>query len=301
MKAQLKHLIIFAVTLFQIRGVSQGLQVRDSIEQWSGNCRDSIAYNRPGHFTYIARVPKTLAWTSKKSFSKKSLGPLAIFVGTSLMLMPFDERINQGVNQFSSYINLDPTREYKTIIGFELGKTEVNVYEAPQNINTIFYSIGEGSTSLLICAGLYLHGVVSKDNKSRHVSGQLMQSLLALGITTQLLKRISGRESPFVATANGGKWTPLPNPVKYQSKVPSYDAFPSGHLATMMATTTVLSMNYPHKKWIKPVGYGLMTLVSFAMINNGVHWASDYPLALGVGYIFGKVSVNMDRWINGEK
>jgi hypothetical protein len=26
------------------------------------------------------------------------------------------------------------------------------------------------------------------------------------------------------------------------------------------------------------------------MMNNGVHWASDYPLAIGVGYLMGKVT-----------
>jgi hypothetical protein len=233
------------------------------------------------------------------TFSKRSVPTLSIIAASTLLLIPIDQSINDHVNQFSRFIRVDPAREYKTVIGFKLGRTEVNAYEAPQNINTFLYSIGEGSTSILIYAGLYLHGVIKKDNRSLQASSQLMQSLLAVGITTQFIKRISGRESPFVATTPGGKWSPLTNPATYQSKVPSYDAFPSGHLATMMATTTVLSLNFPEKRWIKPVGYGLMTLVSLAMVNNGVHWSSDYPLALGVGYLFGKVSFDMNEWLRG--
>ncbi len=38
-----------------------------------------------------------------------------------------------------------------------------------------------------------------------------------------------------------------------------------------------------------------MTLLSFQMINNGVHWMSDYPLALGIGYLFGKLIVDAGR------
>lgn len=286
-------LLICVFTTFQAQG-----QSRDTTQVTSSEMPDNY-YQKPKRFSYITQLPKSFANATKLTFSKKSIPALSIITVSTLLLIPFDQSINNHVNQFSRFIHVDPTREYKTIIGFKLGKTEVNAYEAPQNINTFFYSVGEGSTSILIYAGLYLHGVIKKDNRSLQASSQLMQSLLAVGITTQLLKRISGRESPFVASTSGGKWSPLTNPVTYQSKVPSYDAFPSGHLATMMATTTVLSLNYPEKKWIKPVGYGLMTLVSLAMINNGVHWSSDYPLALGVGYLFGRVSFDMNRKLQG--
>ena len=76
-----------------------------------------------------------------------------------------------------------------------------------------------------------------------------------------------------------------------------HDAFPSGHLATVMATVTVLADNYPEKKWIKPVGYSVVGLVGTAMVGNGVHWVGDYPLAIGLGYVFGKVAVKMNRTI----
>jgi len=74
-------------------------------------------------------------------------------------------------------------------------------------------------------------------------------------------------------------------------------AFPSGHLATAMMTVTVLSENYPEYTLIRPIGYGLMTLLGFQMVNNGVHWASDYPLALAIGYGLGKVAVSHGRRI----
>ncbi len=67
-----------------------------------------------------------------------------------------------------------------------------------------------------------------------------------------------------------------------------YDAFPSGHIATMMSVVTILADNYPEKRYIRPVGYSLMGLVGFAMLNNQVHWASDYPLAIALGYVCAK-------------
>ena len=49
---------------------------------------------------------------------------------------------------------------------------------------------------------------------------------------------------------------------------------------------------YPEKKWIKPVGYSLIGLTGFAMMNNKVHWAGDYPLAIALGYVAGCITVN---------
>ena len=66
------------------------------------------------------------------------------------------------------------------------------------------------------------------------------------------------------------------------------------------SSSAILAENYPKKKWIKPVGYSVMSVVGISMINNGVHWASDYPLGIAVGYIFGKMTVKMNRLVRGE-
>jgi hypothetical protein len=57
-----------------------------------------------------------------------------------------------------------------------------------------------------------------------------------------------------------------------------------------MATITVLRKNYPEKRWITPVGYSIMALSAWAMMNTEVHWAGDYPLAIAIGYISGKIT-----------
>ena len=33
----------------------------------------------------------------------------------------------------------------------------------------------------------------------------------------------------------------------------------------------------------------------FGMVNNGVHWASDYPLGIAMGYVFGKAATQLGR------
>ena len=59
-----------------------------------------------------------------------------------------------------------------------------------------------------------------------------------------------------------------------------------------MATITVFATNYPEIKWIRPVGHSLMGIIVFEMMATRVHWASDYPLALLIGYVVGKTAAN---------
>jgi hypothetical protein len=126
-------------------------------------------------------------------------------------------------------------------------------------------------------------------------TSHLAEGLVSVGIVAQTLKHISGRQSPSRATEDGGRWRPLPNPLDYQKNVPAFDAFPSGHMATAMVTVTVLAEDYPENWLIRPIGYSMMALLGFQMMNNDVHWASDYPLAIALGYGLGKHAVSRGR------
>jgi hypothetical protein len=252
-------------------------------------------YSRTKPFQFVTQIPKTFQVSASMVFQKKSIPTLVVIAGTTLLLVSLDQTITDGVREVSKSIHLDPSRKYKTIISFKVGTTPINAYELPQNFNSVLYSIGEGSTSVLISGGLFLYGKVTRDYRSVSVASQIIQAQLVMGITTQFIKRISGRESPFNSTTAGGVWRPFPNPAVYQRNVSRYDAFPSGHLGTMMATAVVLIDNYPEKRWLKPVAYSLIVIVGLAMINNEVHWAGDYPLALGLGYVTAKATVKLNR------
>ena len=255
----------------------------------------NLIYSKPKPIQFIVQLPKVFVQAAKETFRKESIPVLATIVVSTGLLIAADQRISCGVQDFYKSVDISTYRNYKTIIGFNLGHQCVNAYEAPQNFNTLIYSIGEGSTSVFLAGGLSLYGLIENDYRARHTANEIMQSIIGLGITTQVLKRMAGRESPFVATQPSGKWRPFTNFSTYQKHVPMHDAFPSGHLATVMATVTVLASNYPEKSWIGPVGYSITGLVGLAMIGNGVHWSGDYPLALGLGYIFGKATVKLNR------
>jgi hypothetical protein len=257
-------------------------------------------YRKPQPFSFVTQVPKTLWNSAKETFSKKSVSAISAITLSTLILIPFDQRITNKTQRLSDNLGLHRDISYTRGVGFNLGSKYVPVYQAPRNFNSALYSVGEGFTSVVISGSMFAYGKLKHDNRSLQTASQIMQAQLAVGVLAQAAKRIAGRESPRVASTRGGAWSPLVSFSNFQKRTSHYDAFPSGHLASMMATVTVLVSNYPEKKWLKPVGYGLIGVVGYAMINNGVHWAGDYPLALGMGYVCAKATVRMNRFVNGD-
>ncbi len=257
----------------------------------------SMLYFRPKPFQFASNVPSDIYMMGKTAFSKKNLPKLGAILAGSALLILVDQPITDAAKQFGRYINLNPTRASKTLIEFNIGGFHVNAMEIPDNANSAIYYLGEGWASMVVAGGLYSYGLVANDYRALQTTSQIAEGIFALGLTTQFLKRITGRQSPFRAMESAdpvpaGDWHPFPKPGKYQKSVSNYDAFPSGHLATAMSAITILAGNYPDNKYIKPVGYSLMGLLGFAMLNNGVHWISDYPLAIAIGYTCGKVVVS---------
>jgi hypothetical protein len=248
----------------------------------------TILYDKPKLLDFIVNVPTDLAAIAKSPFEKKNLlGLTAISVSTGILIWQ-DQQIYDGVKQLSKNIHLSGEAVNKVPVKID----DARIIKIPQNLNTALYQLGEGGTSMLVTAGIFIQGLVKHNNHSLAVASDLTETFITMGIAEQILKRSFGRQTPFKSTMKGGEWNFFPSFSNYEKNTPAYDAFPSGHLATMMATVSVLSMHYPEKKWIKYLGYTLMTLTSYAMINTDVHWAGDYPLALGIGYISAQTTVS---------
>jgi membrane-associated phospholipid phosphatase len=268
-------------------------------------CNDSVIfkkkyqknYYRPKPFHFVTNVPGNMVQIAISPFQKRNLKGFLITAGATALLLPVDQKITNNVKHFSNQIKLNPETEYKVPVKW--GDTKI--LKVPQNLNTVFYQLGEGGTSMILAGGLFVYGKIKHDKRAVYTATDLTETFLTMGIATQLIKRISGRQSPFMATQPGGVWKPFPSFHAYQTNTSNYDAFPSGHLATMMATVTTLALQYPEKRWIKPIGYAIMFVSSWAMINTDVHWISDYPLALALGYISAKITHLKNRAKNKNK
>jgi hypothetical protein len=158
-----------------------------------------------------------------------------------------------------------------------------------------FEYLGDGRPQFGLAAGFAVYGFAMSDKRAVRTASQLVEAIFACGVVVQTIKHLTGRESPLVSTAPGGIWVLLPNQIEYHKHVPHFDAYPSGHIATALATVTVVAENYPEWTWVRPIGYSIVGLIGVAMANTGIHWYSDYPLGLALGYSFGMLAAHPDR------
>lgn len=170
--------------------------------------------------------------------------------------------------------------------------------QSVSDVSNFFVSLGDGKSQFALGGAFAAYGLLKDDDRALRTGSQIVQAVLASGAVVQLLKHITGRESPFVRTSPLGTWRFFPNQLDYLKHVPAYDAFPSGHICTALATVIVIAENYPETTWIRPVGYVLSGLVGVGMVNRGIHWYSDYPLGLAIGYAFGMIAAHPEGFLS---
>ena len=261
-------------------------------------------YDRPGQLRWLLHIPRDIVQFPGTYFKRDNVPAFVGIALSSLALYAADDAIINGAQSFGRHIHLNSADIQNNLfyIPVRLGSTKVPLeLKVPGNLNSAFYYLGDGWTHLTIATSFLTYGILKKDNRASQTATQLGEAILSTGVVVQALKRTTGRQSPFRSTQDRGRWFLLPAYKSYQNNVSNYDAFPTGHLATAMATVTVIAENYPEYHFIRPVGYGLMGVLGYAMLNNGVHWASDYPLGIAIGYGFAKIAVRNGRTRVEEK
>ncbi|GAC1374780.1 MAG: hypothetical protein NVS3B25_15030 [Hymenobacter sp.] len=255
-------------------------------------------YEKPRPFRWALHIPRDLGQFPAYAFRRENTGSFTGLAAASVALWVADQAIVDWSQDFGRFVGLTPASTQKTLvhIPFKIGSANLPFeFNVPDNLNSTFYYLGDGWTHLAVASSFWIYGGLRKDNRALQTSSQLGEAIFSTGLVVQTLKRLTGRQSPYVATQDRGEWHLFPSYSRYQSFVPNYDAFPTGHLATAMATVTVMAENYPEYHFIRPLGYSLMGLLGYSMLNNGVHWASDYPLGIALGYAFAKIAVRNGR------
>jgi undecaprenyl-diphosphatase len=80
---------------------------------------------------------------------------------------------------------------------------------------------------------------------------------------------------------------PAPRPVSpHPLRTPRTSSFPSGHATSAFCAAALLSDTDPA---MRPVYYGLATIVAWSRVHVGVHHASDVIGGVAIGVVLGKV------------
>lgn len=149
--------------------------------------------------------------------------------------------------------------------------------------------MGNGEFHFILSGLFASFGLIENNEVALKTAGNIVESVLSAGLFVQVLKRMTGRESPAASDWSPGDFKFFPSIKEYQKQQAKYYSFPSGHLASATATLTVIANNYPQIKWIKPVGYTFLGILGFSLVSEGMHWYSDLPLGFFIGYTFGNI------------
>ena len=220
----------------------------------------------PKWYDMITRIPGDWVEYTEQTFQAKNMPGLFVVAGATASLMVVDRQWYWTESKWYS--------------------------ESPafHTFSNWMVFTGDGRFQFGIVGVFGAYGYAFDDTRSLRTASELTEAILACGGVVQLLKHVTGRESPFVSTERTGDWVFFPNQIQYAKHTPHYDAFPSGHLATATATLVVIAENYPDAYWLKPFGYLSLAAISSSLVAYGVHWWSDYPLALVLGYSFGEIA-----------
>jgi hypothetical protein len=167
---------------------------------FNANSSGSILFYKPRPFEFVTNVPSDIGKFGKAVIARKNLPKLGLLLGTTAVLVALDQPLLDAAQQFGRFIHLDAERKFSRAISFNIGNFEVPVLDLPQNINSAFYFIGEGWPSILVAGSFYGYGIFTNDYRAGQTSSQLAEMFFTLALTTQVLKRITGRQSPFNST-----------------------------------------------------------------------------------------------------
>lgn len=257
--------------------------VRRDFQEYTFENGEKYRYAKPKVFDFVTKLPKDFVGTIKNCGKKENLIALGCAAIATVALLPIDQQALDQSRRFGEKIGLN-----REVTDHKIGDISVTV---PKDVTTTIYLTGSKMTPIVLGIGFATYGLINHDYRSLHTATGLMESVIITGVFSQTFKRISGRQEPHKAIETGdpgGKWTPFPGADDYEDDPTSYSSFSSGHVITATAALYVITENYPEYKWIKPVGFTLIGLLGFQMAQSHLHWYSDYPLSLVMGYIVGK-------------
>ncbi|MBF0299764.1 MAG: phosphatase PAP2 family protein [Oligoflexia bacterium] len=288
------NLFLFLCSFSTITMAADADKMSEQPSDKPSNKAAPIEFERPKMFDFITNVPSTMVSAWKMSFNTKpeTLWVWGGIISSTVVLYVFDEKILNEVGRWGRDLGLGNEDKTTTVVK----KNNISIFRGPTEAGSAMYFLGDGWMHTFIGTGFLLTGLSINDNRAIQTGNQIFHGMISSTIVNQIFKRSFGRESPYRKSKEKGSWRMFPSFSTYNNDTSKYDAMPTGHLMVTSMTFTVISENYPdYRSYILPIGFTWCTLLGLQMVNNRVHWISDYPLGIAMGYVFGKVSSKYGR------
>lgn len=240
----------------------------------------------------FTEVPRTFINAAKQVAVKGESAKLIVAGAVSIPLLIYDQDLYlqaQKTGRQWGLSNSDNLKPYGNIGSFTL-------MWGPSDGSSALYFLGDGWIHVGGAVGLLSYGYFAEHTRSFNTAVEMLNGFLCSTIFEQVLKRAFGREDPGVQSYPGGAWRPFPSQNDYDSEKTRHDAFPSGHIMTTTVSFTILRGNFPeYDDYLWPAQIIYTGALGFGMMNNGIHWAGDYPLGIALGYFFGRSALKMSH------
>ena len=201
----------------------------------------------------------------------------AVFVGGTVALMPFDERITHAMRASS-----------------------VQDSPALSSAMSAFRVLGDPGV-LLLGLGAYGAGRLASSEPLADIGWHTTEAIIVSGAVSAAVKMTLGRARPYAVADSNSRDFEVGRGFHGGG---AYQALPSGHATAAFAAAAVLASEAQRRwpgraSWIAPGAYAGATLVALSRIYHDAHWASDVMLGAGIGTVAGRVLVRAhhdDRW-----
>jgi len=254
-------------------------------------------YPDAGPVNIMKNLPGDVAEFGRRTFCRENIPVLAGITVSTALLIASDSYTFEKTWEMGDRMGIAHLERKSTIVRVHVPvlNRDVGLLALPNSLGTAMYFLGDGWMHMSITGAFFGYGYLASDIRALKTAADLLETLTLNGTTVLAIKMSTGRENPVDRSTPTGKWRFFTNPVTYLGHVTKYDAYPSGHVASVTGTVTVIAENYPEYRWIQPVGYAMLVPLGFQMVNGGIHWYSDYPLSLFIGYTYAKIVLGRRR------
>ncbi|WP_232304873.1 phosphatase PAP2 family protein [Maribacter thermophilus] len=161
--------------------------------------------------------------------------------------------------------------------------------DVPEVIRDYGFEYGSPTYNYMVTGGVYVTGLVIKNEKLRRTGVLLIASASSAGLLQQILKSAVGRARPL-----SGKSKDTFNP--FWSGDKNYHSFPSGHAILAMTNAHAIAKQFSNV-WVKTGIYTLGSIPAISRLWEGKHWLSDVALGVAIS-IFTVESI--DRYLDSR-